>query len=129
VLNDLDRLLGVERAILEVERRAVLAGIDRQRLESFEFVTSERDALVATLREERLALVAALRQERIEAITEIDAIKTRAIDTSLAGLRDLVDYTFWRVAVLLTSLLCAAAVFGALALWLSLRRARVPATP
>ncbi|WP_157899022.1 hypothetical protein [Luteitalea pratensis] len=128
VLSDLNRLFDVERAMLEVERRAVLAGIDQQRLESLDFVTSERHALVAAIREERLALVAALRQERIEAIAEIDAIKTRAVDTSLAGLKNLVDYTFWRVAVLLTSLLCVAALFGAIALWLLLRRARVPAT-
>jgi hypothetical protein len=84
--------------------------------------------LVAVVREERLALVAALRQERIEAIAEIDAIKTRAIDTTLAGLRDLVDYTFWRVAVLLTSMMLVAALCGALVLGLALRRARVPAT-
>ncbi len=94
--------------MLEVERRAVLAGVDQQRLESHGFVTSERLALVAAMREERLALVAALRQERIEAIAGIDAIKTRAVEASLAGLRDLVDYAFWRVAVLLASLLCVA---------------------
>ena len=71
------------------------------------FVTSERHALVAALREERLALVAALRQERIEAIAGIDAIKTRAIEASLAGLKDLVDYAFWRVAAAADESACA----------------------
>jgi len=128
VLSDLNRLFDVERTMLEVERRAVLTGIDQQRLESHAFITSERLAVLAAVREERLALVAALRQERIAAIDGMDAIKTRAIDTSLTGLKDLVDYAFWRVAVLLTSLLCVAALFGVIALWLALRRARVPAT-
>jgi hypothetical protein len=129
VLKDLSRLFDVEREILETERRSVLAGIDQQRLESLGFVTAERHALVAAARDERLALVAALRQERIEAIAEVDAIKTRAIVASLAGLKDLVDYAFWRVAVLLASLVCLAAVFAALALALVVRRARVPVTP
>jgi hypothetical protein len=128
VLDDLARLFDVEREIIEFERRAVLAGVDQQRVESLDYLTAERHALVAVVREERLALVAALRQERIEAIAEIDAIKTRAIDTSLAGLRDLVDYTFWRVAVLLASLLMVAALCGAIVLGLALRRARVSAT-
>ena len=128
VLSDLNRLFDVERTMLEVERRAVLTGIDQQRLESHAFITSERLAVLAAVREERLALVAALRQERIASIDGMDAIKTRAIDTSLTGLKDLVDYAFWRVAVLLTSLLCVAALFGVIALWLALRRARVPAT-
>ena len=98
VLNNLSRLFDVERQMLAVERRAVLEGVDQQRLETHGFITSERLALVAALHEERLALVAALRQERIEAIAGIDVIKTRAVEASLAGLRDLVDYAFWRVA-------------------------------
>ena len=51
------------------------------------FITSERLALVAALREERLALVTALHQERIEAIAGIDVSKTRALEASLASLR------------------------------------------
>ena len=129
VLKDLSGLLDVERQILEAERRAVLAGIDQQRLDSFGFVTAERHALVASARDERLALVAALRHERIEAIADIDAIKTRAITASLAGLKDLVDYAFWRVAVLLASLVCLTALLAALALALVARRTRVPAAP
>jgi len=46
----------------------------------------------------------------------------------LAGLKDLVDYAFWRVALLLVSLVCLAGLFGVTALWLVGRRVRTPAT-
>jgi hypothetical protein len=127
ILSDLSRLFDVEREILAAERRAVVEDVDHQRVESLGYVTSERLALMAAAREERLALVTALRQERVEAITEVDAIKTRAVESSLAGLRDLVDYTLWRVAILLAILLCVAGLFGLVALRISVGRARVAA--
>jgi len=45
--------------------------------------------------------LAALRQERIEALQEADAIKTRAVATAVAGLKEIVDYAIWRLAALL----------------------------
>ena len=85
-------------------------------------MTAERQAVIEAARKERIALVAALRQERIDTLTEVDAIKTRAIDSVLAGMKDLVDYTLWRVAALTFCLLLAAATLGAIAYRLGRRR-------
>lgn len=54
----------------------------------------------------------ALRQERIAGLEEVDGIKSRAVDPSVAGLRDLVDYASWRVAVLLVCLMWLALAAG-----------------
>jgi hypothetical protein len=71
-----------------------------------------------------LALVAALRQERIETLIEVDAIRTRAVDSTLAGIRGLIDYTLWRVAALAFCLMLAAATLGTIAWRLALGRRR-----
>jgi hypothetical protein len=122
VVENLPDLLNAERNMLADERRAVLAGIQSQRLETLEYMTVERQAVIAAARKELIALVAALRQERIDSLTEVDAIKTRAIDSVLAGMKDLVDYTLWRVAALTFCLLLAAAALGAIAYRLGRRR-------
>ena len=122
LVENVPDLLNAERNMLADERRAVLAGIHSQRLETLEYMTAERQAVIDVARKERIALVAALRQERIDTLTEVDAIKTRAIDSVLAGMKDLVDYTLWRVAVLTFCLLLAAATLGAIAYWLGRRR-------
>ena len=88
------------RTVLAEERRAVLDSVNAQRLATLEYATSERLAVLAALREERLATLAALRQERIEGLHEVDAIKTRAVDTAVAGLKEVVDYAIWRLALL-----------------------------
>jgi hypothetical protein len=112
------------RRMLAAERRSVLVGVNTQRLETLEYVTGERVAVVAAVREERIALVAALRQERIETLAEVDAIKSRAIESGVAGLRGLVDYALFRVAALLLFLILAAAVaaVGAYSLTIGRRR-------
>jgi len=122
LVENVPDLLNAERNMLADERRAVLAGIHSQRLETLEYLTAERQAVIDVARKERIALVAALRQERIDTLTEVDAIKTRAIDSVLAGMKDLVDYTLWRVAVLTFCLLLAAATLAAIAYWLGRRR-------
>ena len=122
LVENVPDLLNAERNLLADERRAVLAGIHNQRLETLEYMTAERQAVIDVARKERIALVAALRQERIDTLTEVDAIKTRAIDSILAGMKDLVDYTLWRVAALTFCLLLAAATLGAIAYWLGRRR-------
>jgi hypothetical protein len=126
LLGDVPGLLGAEaspvRAMLAAERRAVLEGVDRQRVQTLEFVTAERLAVLSAARDERMVLTAALHQERIEALREVDAIKSRAVDSALAGLRDLVDYTLWRVAVVCLGLMLAATALGVAAYRLTVGR-------
>jgi hypothetical protein len=115
LLGDVPDLLAAEREILAAERRAILASINSQRAQTLKYMTAERHAVIAAAREARMALVAALRQERIETLAEADAIKTRAVDSVLAGMKDLVDYTLWRVMALSVCLMLAAATLGAIA--------------
>jgi len=127
-LIDAERdIVGAERravlAGIADERRAVLAGIDAERLRTQAFATGERLAILEAARAERVALVAALRQERVATLVEIDAIKTRAVDAALAGVRDLIDYTLWRLAAMMIGLMLAAGVIGAIAYRLAVRRA------
>lgn len=114
-VKDVARAASAARAVLAEERRAVLDSVNAQRLATLEYATSERLAVLAALREERLATLAALRQERIEGLQEVDAIKTRAVDTAVAGLKEVVDHAIWRLAALLLSFLVAAAVLGTVA--------------
>ncbi len=112
------------RRMLAAERRAVLQGINTQRLETLEYVTGERVATLAAVHEERLALVETLRQERIETLVEVDAIKSRGVDSAIAGLRELVDYALVRLAVLALFLMLSAATFGVVGYWLTVGRRR-----
>jgi hypothetical protein len=100
------------RDTLGAERRAFLEGVDHQRVQTLEYVTAERLAVLAALREERVAVVEALHQERIASLKEVDAIKSRAVETALTGLRDLVDYALPRLAVVLLFLMVSAAALG-----------------
>ncbi len=110
------------REILAAERRTVLEGVNAQRLQTLEFVTAERLAVLAAVREERIAAFETLQQERIESLKEIDAIKTRAVESAVSGLREIVDYALWRVTVLLLLLMSAATMLGVLAYHLTLGR-------
>ena len=92
VLQGIPALLDAEREILAAERRAVLAGIDGQRLQTLavlqEYVTSERLALVAAVRDERVATIAAVNQERLATIAAVETMRKLTVDSSLTGLRN-----------------------------------------
>lgn len=128
LLDDVPGVVGAAesplRRLLADERRAVLEGVNQQRHHTLEFVTAERLAVLAAVREERVATVAALRQERIETLAEVDAIKTRAVDSAVAGLRDLLDYALWRVFGLLVVLMVSATVLGVIGYRLTVGRRR-----
>ena len=124
VLGDVPNLLHGEQDILAAERRAILSEVNRQRVQTLEDVTAERLAILAAAREERIALVAALHQERIETLVEVDALKTRTVDSAMAGFRGLVDYTLWRVAALALGLVLVAAMFGVIAYKLAVGQRR-----
>jgi hypothetical protein len=66
--------------------------------------------------------------ERIEALQEVDAIKTRAVDASVAGLKEVVDYAIWRLAALLLVFLVTAAALGTVAYRLTVGRHRPTAS-
>jgi hypothetical protein len=121
------------RETLAAERQAVLKDVDRQRLQTLAYVTEERRAVLAAARQERIAVLEALhqeriavidrlRQERIEGLREVDAIESRAVDASVVGLRNLVNDTLWRVAVMLAFLMVLAAAIGVVAYRLTLGR-------
>jgi hypothetical protein len=131
LLGDVPGLLASEgsslRELVTAERRAVLAGVYGQRVATLDYVTAERLAVLEAVRQERIAIVEVLRQERIEALKEADAIKSRAVDASVEGLRDLIDYTLWRVTGLLVGAMVSAAALAVLAYWLTVGRRRNPA--
>lgn len=110
------------RRMLAAERRAVLEGVNVQRRQTLEYVTAERLAVLAAVREERLALLAALRQERLETLVEVDAIKSRAVDSAVPGLEGLVDHALLRVAILLGLMMTTAAALAVAGYWLTLGR-------
>jgi hypothetical protein len=112
------------RALLAAERQIVLDAVNGQRRETLAFVTAERLAVLAAVREERLATVAALRQERIETLQEVDVIKTRAVDSAVTGLRDVVDHALLRLAALCVALMICATAFGVIGYRLTLGRLR-----
>jgi hypothetical protein len=124
-----DVLIAAQREILAGERRAVLAEVHSQRVETLKYMTAERLAILAAVREERMALVAAFHEERLETLKEVDAMKTRAVDSAMAGFQDLVDYTLWRVAALTFGLMLAAAALGVIAFRLALGRWHGPVAP
>jgi hypothetical protein len=89
-------------------------------------MTAERLAILAAVRDERMALVAAFHEERLETLKEVDAMKTRAVDSAMAGFQDLVDYTLWRVAAWTLGLMLAATALGVIAIRLALGRRQGP---
>jgi len=126
ILDDVPGLVNATgspvRAALADERRAVLGSVDTQRRQTLEFLTAERLAVLAAVREERIATLAALHEERIESLKEVDAIKSRAVEATLVGLRDLFDYTLGRVAALLLGLMVSAAALTVVAYRLTVGR-------
>ena len=104
------------------ERRAVLAGVGEERTLALEFMTEERLAVLAALRDERIAALEALRQERIATLQEAEALRKRAWDEAVGDMRQLVDYTLLRVALLVLLLMLAAATIGVVGYRLTLGR-------
>lgn len=65
---------------LTTRKRAEMAALDRQRLETLEALERQRIETLAALAEERAAVLAALRSERIATLASIDSIARRTID-------------------------------------------------
>jgi hypothetical protein len=137
LMDEVPDLLEAEREMLAGERGAILSDINTQRLQTLQFLTAERFAVIAAARDERVAvvaavrlereaLVAALRQERLETLVEVDKMldkaTTRAMTSTLDSARDLIDYTIRRMAILSIGLMLAAAAIAALAYRLAVGR-------
>jgi hypothetical protein len=123
-LESVSALLDRPLDLVSEERQALLADVDRQRVESLEYLTGEREAAVAALlegvRAERVATLAQIRQERLETLVEIERLRRDTLtDAGIEGIR-LVDHLIWRVAQLLAGLLLLAALLA----WVVLRAAR-----
>jgi hypothetical protein len=131
LLADMPGLMGVgspAHTMIASERKAALAGVNAQRLQTLEYVTVERVATLAALQQERIAVLAALHQERVETLREVDAIKTRAVESAFVGLRETVDYALVRIAVLMLLLIVSSTVLGVVGYRLTLGRRRAAAS-
>ncbi|MHA7632683.1 chemotaxis protein [Corallococcus sp. M7] len=106
-------------ALIERERRAALDALHAERMSLQEFVTSERQAVLADVGRERQAVVDALHAERVATLQQLDGLARGWVDHAFDRLGPLVDRVFlW--LTLLTVLLGV----GGLLLTRAWRRAR-----
>jgi uncharacterized membrane protein (GlpM family) len=70
-----------------------------------------------------VAIAAALEVARVE-LKEVDAIRIRTVEASVAGLKETVNYALWRVAAALVFLMALATVFAVVGYRLTVGRAR-----
>ncbi|WP_375760738.1 chemotaxis protein [Corallococcus exercitus] len=110
-------------AHIERERRAVLDAVHRERLGLQEFVTGERQAVLADVGRERQAVVDALHAERVATLQQLDGLARGWVDHAFDRLGPLVDRVFLWLALLLV-LLGVGGVLGGLVLTRAWRRAR-----
>ncbi|RKH49975.1 chemotaxis protein [Corallococcus sp. AB050B] len=106
-------------ALIERERRAALDALNAERLRLQEFVTGERQAVLADVGRERQAVVDALHAERVATLQQLDGLARGWVDHAFDRLEPLVE----RVLLWLT-LLGVGGLLGGLLLTRALRRAR-----
>ena len=110
---------------MAAERRAAVEWVGAQRTLAIEFVTAQRlafmeaidvkvGAAVGTVQNDLAKALNVVREERIAAMQDVDGTAIRTVDTAMRGLRDLVDYTLVRLAVLLLVLMVSATALGVL---------------
>ncbi|NBD08685.1 MULTISPECIES: chemotaxis protein [Corallococcus] len=110
-------------ALIDRERRAVLDALHAERLGLQDFVTGERQAVLADVGQERQAVVDALHAERIATLQQLDGLARGWVDHAFDRLGPLVDRVFlW--LTLLGVLVGAGALLGGLMLTRAWRRAR-----
>ncbi|CAM4154272.1 chemotaxis protein [Corallococcus exiguus] len=110
-------------ALIERERRAVLAAVNAERLGLQEFVNGERQAVFADVGRERQAVVDALHAERVATLQQLDGLARGWVDHAFDRLGPLVDRVFlW--LTLLAVLLGVGGLLGGLLLTRAWRRAR-----
>jgi hypothetical protein len=110
-------------ALIDRERRAVLDAVRAERLGLQDFVTGERQAVLADVGRERQAVVDALHAERVATLQQLDGLARGWVDHAFDRLGPLVDRVFlW--LTLLAVLLGVGGLLGGLLLARALRRAR-----
>jgi hypothetical protein len=98
--------------LVEEQRTALLADIDRQRQALAAFISAERQTMLDAIGEERRAAFESVARERAAALQEIDAISKRSVENAALRARGVVDDVFWRVLILLAaSAILAVAAF------------------
>ncbi|MBN8226788.1 chemotaxis protein [Corallococcus macrosporus] len=110
-------------ALIERERRAVLDAVHAERLGLQEFVTGERQAVLADVGRERQAVVDALHAERVATLQQLDGLARGWVDHAFDRLGPLVDRVFLWLALLMV-LLGVGGVLGGWVLARAWRRAR-----
>ncbi|QAT86947.1 methyl accepting chemotaxis protein [Corallococcus coralloides] len=110
-------------ALIERERRAALDAVHAERLGLQEFVTGERQAVLADVGRERQAVVDALHAERVATLQQLDGLARGWVDHAFDRLGPLVDRVFLWLA-LLAVLLGVGGLLGGLLLTRAWRRAR-----
>jgi hypothetical protein len=126
--ESLGALIDGSRDLIQAERQAVLAEVDRQRVLTLQYLSLERQAVGKSLFEgvqaERVATLAEIRKERLETLVEFERMRQALVADSAAGAFQLVDHLVWRLAQVLGGLLLLAAMLA----WLALRTARAKRT-
>lgn len=97
--------------LVEHERTAMLAEIDRQRLETLETLAKEREILLGAVASERALILDAVNEQRRRVMEEADSMRVRLVADEIR----VVDHLMLRVAELLGVLLLGAAAL--LLLW------------
>ncbi len=87
------------------ERIAILASIDRQRVETLDRITREREAAFAAVETERVAVTAAVDRQRTLAAEQVEDLRRR----TLADLDALATRIVWRAALAIALLLLGGA--------------------
>lgn len=110
-------------ALIERERRAAMDALHTERLSLQEFLTGERQVVLADVDRERQAVVDALHSERVETLQQVDGMVRGWVDHAFDRLGTLVDRVLLWLALLLL-LMGVGGVLGGLLLTRAWRRAR-----
>ncbi|MEE8468399.1 MAG: hypothetical protein V3T22_08090, partial [Planctomycetota bacterium] len=97
---------------LAEERQIVLVALATERQIVLDAVADERQIVLVAMAEERQIVLDAVDRQRVATLAELTALVSDSMQRAEPDLRSLVDYIFWRAAVL-------AGVMGALGLLLA----------
>ena len=90
------------REMLDQERIALLAAIDRERLAMTDFITAERQAsLAGAQRGAQGRPGRRIGKERAAVQAGLDALAKRSIEDASGRARGMADYVFWRALILI----------------------------
>jgi recombinational DNA repair ATPase RecF len=98
--DGVDQLVAGQREVvlaqLERELTRVLESIDRQRVETIEFMLAEVDTAQVTLSKELEKAIQEVKQERVALMSNLEAYTERTLEIATADSKSLIDYLFRR---------------------------------